>query len=127
METLPEIEIGVMRNVVGWSFSVLASLMIAIGGFGLIFGVEWMQRNLQKIPNIGEHTFPIGVLHLLCVVLYWIPSTTGLGFILLCSLTGGMIVSEVVIGQVPIPGLIVTLLLYSGTMARKPFLLALNF
>ncbi len=122
MDNIIDTDISGVRNVVGYVLSILASGMIAFGGINMIIGAEWIQNNMERIPNLGEKTMSIGILHVLFVVLYWFPLTSNIGFFLLCSLTGGMIVSELVSGGVPIPGIMVAILLYVGTMLRNPLL-----
>ncbi len=122
MDNIIETEISVVRNVVGYVLSILATGMIAFGGINMIIGADWIQKNMERIPNLGEKTMSIGILHVIFVVLYWFPLTSNIGFFLLCSLTDGMIVSELVSGGVPIPGIMVAILLYVGTMLRNPLL-----
>ena len=122
MDNIIETEISVVRNVVGYVLSILATGMIAFGRINMIIGADWIQKNMERIPNLGEKTMSIGILHVIFVVLYWFPLTSNLGFFLLCSLTDGMIVSELVSGGVPIPGIMVAILLYVGTMLRNPLL-----
>lgn len=65
----------------------------------------------------------IGLIEIVCVVLYWIPRTSNVGFFLFCSYAGGIIVGELILGDVPLPGLAIGGMIYLGTLLRKPSLL----
>jgi hypothetical protein len=122
MDNLIVTEISTVRNVTGHVLAILATGMIAFGGINMIIGADWIQKNMERIPNLGDKTMSIGILHVIFVVLYWLPPTSNIGFFLLCSLTGGMIVAELVGGGLPIPGIVVAILLYVGSMLRNPLL-----
>ena len=91
-----------------------------------LMGAEEMKANMSAIPNVGELLGTIGAIELICLILYWIQKTSNLGFFLLCSYVGGIIVAEMVAGGPPIPGVPVAVLLYVGTFLRKPSLLGLG-
>jgi hypothetical protein len=126
MDDIIEMEISMVRNIVGYVISILATGMIAFGGINMIIGAEWIIKNMERIPNLGDKTMLIGFIHVIFVIIYWIPQTSNIGFFLLCSLTGGMIVSELVGGGIPIPGIMVAILLYVGAMLRNPLLSGLH-
>ncbi|MEQ8238615.1 MAG: DoxX family protein [Cyclobacteriaceae bacterium] len=126
MSQLHEIEIGKTRRVIGYVLSILVSLMLLFSGVMKIIGVPEMAENMAKIPNIGEMVTVIGVIELVSLALYWIPKTSNLGFFLLCSYAGGIIVGEIVTGEPPIPGTVVAVLLYVSTFLRKPSLSGLG-
>ena len=64
-----------------------------------------------------------GAIIVVCLALYWIPKTSSVGFLLLCSFGGGMIVAEIVAGHMPIPGIMLSSMVYVGTILRKPSIL----
>jgi len=80
-------------------------------------------ENMNAVNNWGDKTLFVGILELIILALYWIPKTQKLGFYLLCSFVGGVIVAEVVAGKPPIAGILVSVLLYAGTALRFPKLL----
>ena len=91
-------------------------------------GSAHMVENMGKV-NMVKGMFYIGVLEIACVILYWIPKTSNIGFFLLCSYVGGIIVAETVMGYAhPLPwlGIGIAVLLYAGTMMRKPALSGLG-
>lgn len=126
MANLHETSISKGRKIAGYVLSILATIMLTISSIAKIVGVEAMKENLGKIPNIGDSVLAIGSMELLLLAIYWIPKTSNIGFFLLCSLGGGLIVTEMISGQVPIPGLIITTLIYVGTLLRKPSLSGLG-
>ena len=82
-----------------------------------------MVENMHKITNWGDKVLFVGVLELVLLVIYWIPKSMKMGFYLLQSFVGGIIVAEVVTGQVPFAGIAVATFLYAGTILRHPSLL----
>jgi hypothetical protein len=71
---------------------------------------------------MAEHAILIGLIEIGCVLLYWIPKTSNIGFFLFCSYSGGIIVGELILGDVPLPGLAIGGMIYVGTLLRKPSL-----
>lgn len=126
MSTLHEPQIGKARKIVGYVLSILASLLILFSGLSKIAGTEEMVENMSKLPNFIDKLMLIGVLELVILALYWIPKTSNIGFFLLASYAGGIIVGEIVAGDMPIPGMMVATLFYLGTMLRKPALSGLG-
>ena len=123
---LHELEISKTRKITGYVLSILPSLMIVFSGMNKILGSEWMVQAMNTIPNIGEMTPFIGALEISCVILFWIPKTSNIGFFLLCSYTGGIIVAEIVASHTPMPGIVLAIFIYLGTMLRKPYLSGLR-
>jgi hypothetical protein len=50
-----------------------------------------------------------------------------IGFFLLASFGGGIIVAEIVTGEIPIAGILITTLFYAGTILRKPAFIRLGY
>lgn len=126
MSSLHETQISKTRRIAGYTISIIPSLMIFMAGVMKVIGAEEMQANFAKIPNFSDKLLFIGVLEIILLVLYWTPKTMNIGFFLLCSFGGGIIVAEIVSGGMPIPGIMVSTLFYVGTMLRKPSLSGLN-
>lgn len=126
MTTLHETQISKTRKILGYIFSILPSLMIVFSGSNKILGVQWMVEAMNTIPHIGEITPFIGMLEITCVLIYWIPKAGNLGFFLLCSYTGGIIVAEIVANHTPLPGILLAAFIYIGTVLRKPSISGLN-
>lgn len=123
MANYHEPTIGKTQRIVGYVLSALFSVIIFMAGVSKLVGAEPVVENMSKVPNWEDKLVFLGVLELLILGVYWVPKTMKLGFFLMCSYTGGIIVAEVVSGQVPISGLVVAVLLYAGTIMRNPSLL----
>jgi hypothetical protein len=126
MNTLHETQISKTRKIAGYTLSVIPSLMLLMAGIMKVIGNAEMLENMSKITNWGDKILLIGLIELSALTLYWIPKTSTIGFFLLASFGGGIIVAEVVSGDFPLPGIIVTTLFYVGTMLRKPSLSGMN-
>ena len=126
MSNLHETQISKARRIAGYTISILASIMILFAGVSKIMGSDEMVKTMNSLPNFGNMMLFVGVLELILLVLYWTPKTSNLGFFLLCSFGGGCIVAEMVMGKMPMGGIMVSTLFYVGTMLRKPSLSGLN-
>ena len=91
-------------------------------GFIKFFPDTEIHLLLEKL-NLAEHAVVIGLIEIGVVILYWIPKTCNIGFFLFCSYCGGIIVGELILGDVPLPGLATGAMVYIGTLLRKPSLL----
>ncbi|MEM6643234.1 MAG: DoxX family protein [Bacteroidota bacterium] len=126
MSNLHEPGINKVRKIAGYVISILLSLLFLFSAFSKLSGSEEVKANMDAIPNMGSLLTIIGVVELLSLILYWIPKTANLGFFLLCSYCGGIIVAEIVTGGPPVPGIPVAILLFVGTFLRKPSLSGLG-
>ncbi len=126
MNNLHESQISKKRKIAGYVLSIIPSLNILMAGIMKVIPTEQLVEGMNKIPNFGDKILFVGLLELLALALYWIPKTSNLGFLLLVSYGGGIIVAETVAGVTPVAGLIVTTLFYVGTMLRKPSLSGLG-
>lgn len=115
-------KINKTRNIIGWGLSTLP--LLAIGG-GSINKLSNNPELMEKLPYISSLPL-LGVLALSCVALYLYPKTSNIGFFLLCSYFGGVIVGELAMGEFPLVGIILSICLYVGTMLRKPELSGLD-
>ena len=120
---LHEKKISKTRKITGYTLSIIASLMLLMAGIAKIMKSEEMVKNFSQIPNFGDKVQLVGAIILVCLALYWIPKTSSVGFLLLCSFGGGMIVAEIVAGHMPIPGIMLSSMVYVGTILRKPSIL----
>lgn len=111
------------RRVIGYLLSLLPSLAVLGSGFIKFFPNAEIHALLEQL-GMAEHAILIGLIEIVCVLLYWVPATSNIGFFLLCSYIGGIIVGELVIGDVPLPGLTIGIMIYVGTLLRKPSLIS---
>ena len=118
-------EISRTRLYLGWAMSIFVSLGITAAGMGKMMKAPMLIESLSKI-NMEDNIVTIGIIEILCVVIYLIPKTSNIGFFLLCSYLGGVIVSEWAMGLDPTVGISLAVILYVGTMLRKPELSGLG-
>lgn len=131
MATFHEDQIGKTQKIIGYILSILFSIQILMAGILKIVQEADIVERMNAINNWGDKLQFIGALELVILALYWIPKTQKLGFYLFCSFVGGVIVAEVVAGThveqgappAPMIGIIAAVLLYAGTIMRKPSLL----
>lgn len=117
------------QKIIGYALSVLFSIQIVVAGLLKVIHEPGIVERMGKIDNWDDELVFVGVLELVLLALYWIPKTQKLGFYLLCSFVGGIIVAEVVAGThegyppAPIAGIITAVTLYAGTIMRFPSML----
>lgn len=118
-------KIPTWRYYLGWAMSVFVSLGIVASGMAKLMQAKPLLESLEKI-NLQEHILTIGIIEIVCVILYLIPKTSNIGFFLLCSYIGGIIAAEWAMGNPPTIGIVLAIILYVGTMLRKPDLSGLG-
>jgi len=123
MANYHDTSISKAQKIAGYAMSILFSIQIIMAGVMKLFLAAPIVENMNAVNNWGDKTLFVGILELIILALYWIPKTQKLGFYLLCSFVGGVIVAEVVAGKPPIAGILVSVLLYAGTALRFPKLL----
>jgi hypothetical protein len=121
MSKLHEPGINRPQRLIGYLLSLLPSLAVLGSGFAKFLPNTEIHALLERL-NMAEHAILIGLIEIGCVLLYWIPKTSNIGFFLFCSYSGGIIVGELILGDVPLPGLTIGGMIYVGTMLRKPSL-----
>jgi hypothetical protein len=126
MAKFHEDQIGKAQKMTGYVLSIFFSINIFMAGMLKVIGETSIVERMSSIPNWGDKLLFIGLLELVLLALYWIPKTQKLGFYLLCAFVGGVIVAEVAAGThegmppAPLVGIITALMLYAGTILRKP-------
>ncbi|MBQ4820195.1 hypothetical protein [Aquimarina sp. MMG016] len=91
---------------------VIPILLLIVTAIPKVIGLEFMVINMQK-ANMGHMTFYIGVIELICAIVFLIPKTRKLGFLLCVAYIGG-IMSAQWIGKSFNMGLIMQILLWIG-------------
>ena len=122
MNNLHQPGISKSSRITGYVLTLLASLGVLGSGLIKFFPNEEINQVLGRL-GLEEYSIAIGLMEVLVVVIYWIPKTVNIGFFLFCSYLGGIIVAEILLGDIPIPGLVLGAMVYIGTFLRKPSLL----
>ena len=109
------------KNIIGWVLCGLVAAAMVLSGIMKLIQAD------QVVELFGSKALPIGIIEILCVVVFLIPKTNNLGFFLMASYLGGAIATEWVnFGQAPIPGVTLNTLLWIGMYLRKPSIFGLN-
>lgn len=131
MATYHDSEIGKPQRIIGYILSILFSIQIFMAGILKVIQEDAIVERMSNIPNWGDKLLSIGLLELGLLALYWIPKTQKIGFYLMCAFVGGIIVAEVAAGThveqgappAPLVGIVTAILLYAGSIMRKPSML----
>lgn len=117
-------QVNKTRKIIGWVLSVLPLVALSGAAFAKLTGNPEIVEGLNSI-NITNPQL-LGSIIVACMALYLIPKTSNIGFFLLCSYFGGVIVGQIAQGDSPMVGIGLATLLYLGTMLRKPELSGLG-
>jgi hypothetical protein len=113
---------------IGWILSVLPALMLLLGGVMNLTKAPAAVEGAVKLGFPESVVFGLGVVVVICVILYLIPQTAVLGAILLTGWLGGAVASHVRAGD-PWAHIIVPpvfgAILWLGLYLRDPRLRAL--
>lgn len=122
MVALHENGLGRYQRWLGYILTLLPSLGVLASGVTKFFPAGDIHLLLQQL-GLEDHAIVIGLVEIAVVVIYWIPRTCNIGFFLFCSYIGGILVGELILGDVPLPALTIGAMIYVGTLLRKPSLL----
>ena len=108
-------ETGMVSRTMVWTGRVMSGLVALLIGFASVVKLINMAGMAEGMARAGfpmKLLMPIGLIELMCVIVYVIPRTAVLGAILITGLMGGATVTSLRIGD---PTYLVTVLL--GMMA----------
>lgn len=80
--------------IAGWILTILPSLMFLASATAKFIKPADLMENLKHIELSEKLVTPIGVVELVCVLLYLIPRTAVLGAVLLTGYLGGAILTH---------------------------------
>ena len=115
-------EVSKTRNIIGWVLSALPLGALLAGSINKFTSNPELAAKLPYINNLPL----LGVISIICIALYLFPKTSNIGFFVLCSYFGGVIVGELAMGEFPLVGILLSIALFVGTMLRKPQLSGLG-
>jgi hypothetical protein len=117
------------RVSTGHALSALAVLFLLFDSLGKLFQVEAVVAGSTALGYPAGTVFPLGVVLLLCVVVYVLPATSVLGAVLLTGYLGGAIATHVRVGNPLFSHVLfpvyVALVLWGGLYLREDRLRAL--
>ncbi len=105
----------------GWIMSALPILLVLFGSVVKLMKTASVIEGFVH-AGIPEHLIvPVGIIELICVVVYAIPRTAVLGGILMTGLLGGAIIINLRVSDpaLPIP-IVLALLVWGGLFFREP-------
>ena len=94
----------------------IGMILCGIVGLALLAsGVFKLIQAEEVVAMLGANTLYVGIVEVLCVIALFVPATRKLGFFLCASYLGGVIATEWIhLGGAPMPGLILSTMLYVG-------------
>ncbi|WP_245432610.1 MULTISPECIES: DoxX family protein [unclassified Rhizobium] len=99
----------------GWTISSIVILVLAADAAVNLFSPAMVGAQMQETGFPTSLAFPLGLIILLCAILYAIPRTAMLGAILITGFLGGAICTHFRLGEIGSPPQLISLLL--GVMA----------
>ena len=103
----------------GWAASILPVLSLAMSAtMKLMHGSDFVKMWVGKFGYAESLATSIGVVEVLCTILYCIPATRVFGAILLTGYLGGAVATHVRVGDPPFAPIAVGVLLWLGLFLR---------
>lgn len=111
-------------NRAGWILSLIVIVFLILDCAAIFIEIAPLKRATAEIGFPLGQMWLIGVLELVCLVLYAIPATCALGAILLTGFLGGAIMAHLRVASALTPEMIVSLavgvLAWGGLWGRDP-------
>jgi hypothetical protein len=106
---------------IGWILSALPALLLIFSAVMKFIQPEGMDKDVEKMGWPMRYMTALGVVELLCAIIYLIPATSVLGAILVTGYLGGAIATHARIGDPAlVSGLIVGIVVWLGIFLREP-------
>ena len=106
--------------ITGWVISILVSLMFLFSGAMKFTGGPQLEQGLNHLGIPKSMVVAIGVLELLCTIIYLIPATSILGAILMTGYVGGIILTHWRVGDPVYIPIVLGILIWLGLYLREP-------
>lgn len=103
----------------GWIASILPVLVLLMSAtMKLTHNPDMSKQFVEKFGYADSLATPLGIVEVLCTVLYCIPATSVLGAVLLTGYLGGAVATHVRVGDPPLAPIIVGVLVWLGLFLR---------
>jgi uncharacterized membrane protein YphA (DoxX/SURF4 family) len=110
-------------RIAGWILSILPCCVLLFSGImKLIAPAEQIAEGFGKLGWPAKLSVPLGIVEILCTILYLIPRTSILGAILLTGYMGGAIATHVRVEEMFIAQAAFGIVLWLGLFLRYPAL-----
>jgi len=104
----------------GRAVSILVALAFAFSAVMKLIVVSDVVKGMSHLGLPESLIRPLGVIELLCVVVYLVPQTAVLGAILFTGYVGGTIITHLRVGEPVYLNIILGLLIWLGLYLRRP-------
>ncbi len=122
---MPTTTVSKRTLILAWILSAApAALLLFSGGMKLVRPPD-LKEGFEKLGYSFDLARPIGVVEVLCTLLYLVPRTSVLGAVLLAGYMGGAIATHVRLGEAWYLQAAVGVALWLGIYLREPRLRAL--
>lgn len=105
-------------RMISMALKVVPSVLLLISASMKFIQAKPIVEGFNK-SGLGNYLLLIALIELTAVVLFWIPRTTKIGFLLLCSYLGGAICVELASGQFPSAAVFLALLWLSVFLSNR--------
>jgi hypothetical protein len=96
-------EVSTATRWTGYVMTILPSLFLLLDGVMKLFKPRFVVEATMQLGYQESVILPIGIILVICTVLYLVPITSVLGAILLTGYLGGAVATHVRAGQVSFP------------------------
>lgn len=104
--------------IAGWVLTILPSLIFLSSATGKFIKPASMMDGLKHVELPEKLVTPIGVIELVCVLLYLFPRTAVLGAVLLTGYLGGAILTHLRVGDPIIIPIVLGIVVWLGLFFR---------
>lgn len=125
MSTNENVKPSKQTRIIGWLLSIGSAGMLLMSATMKFVKPPDMLKQLEPLQLPERLLTPIGIVELVCTILYLVPKTCVLGAILLAGYLGGAILTHVRVGDQFIAPAILGAVLWLGLFLREPRLRAL--
>lgn len=105
-------------RIISWTLMILPSLMLLMSAFMKLSGAEEIVQGMTA-GGFGDYILLFGVIELAAVLLFLIPKTHNIGFLLLCCYLGGALAVELGSGQPPVAAVLLVVLWIAAFLRNK--------
>ncbi|MEM6359661.1 MAG: hypothetical protein AAF731_06195 [Bacteroidota bacterium] len=103
-----------------WRFIWIIPIgLLIITAIPKLIQMDFMVENMTN-AGMGHMILGVGIVEIICVIIFLIPKTRNIGFLLTVAYTGGIIAAEWAASEAVIPGLVIMILLWIGWYFEKP-------
>jgi hypothetical protein len=108
-------------SIVGWVITILLSVLFVFSAtMKFLSPKEMVEQFVDKFGYPEGHAFTIGLIEVLCLIVYLIPRTAALGAILLTGYLGGAVATHVRVNDPFLPPVIIGMLVWFALFLRDP-------